>query len=46
MLGQFAYQDLVPGPIDLPPRPSSTGYKRPPRDEQTFVPDHYPKAEE
>jgi hypothetical protein len=32
----------VPGPIELPPRPKEAGYKRPPRDEQTYVPDNYP----
>ncbi|MFJ3713760.1 polyphosphate kinase 2, partial [Streptomyces sp. NPDC090053] len=24
----------------LPPRPPATGYQRPPRDLQTYVPDH------
>ena len=41
LLSQFEYADLVPGPIDLPPRQSATGYKRPPIEEQTFVPDRY-----
>ena len=46
LLDQFEYQDLVPGPIELPPRQTSSGYQRPPREEQTFVPDHYvPDAE-
>ncbi|MCO4743751.1 MAG: polyphosphate kinase 2 [Proteobacteria bacterium] len=45
LLAQFDYQDLVPGPIDLPPRVEATGYMRPPQDEQTFVPDCYPKPE-
>lgn len=43
LLSQFDYQDVVPGPIDLPPRPEITGYVRPPRSEQTYVTDHYPK---
>jgi polyphosphate kinase 2 len=43
LLSQFDYQDLVPGPIDLPPRIAATGYMRPPQDEQTFVPDCYPE---
>jgi polyphosphate kinase 2 len=38
LLSQFDYQDVVPGPIELPPRPKDTGYVRPPRDEQTYVP--------
>ncbi len=42
LLTQFDYQDLVPGPIELPPRPPETGYMRPPRDEQTYVPEGYP----
>ena len=41
LLSHFDYQDLVPGPIDLPPRQDASGYERPPRDEQTYVPDHY-----
>ena len=42
LLSQFEYQDLVPGPIELPPRPKATGYMRPPRGEQTYVPNAYP----
>lgn len=41
LLSQFDYQDVMPGPIELPPRPKPVGYKRPPMDEQTHVPDHY-----
>jgi polyphosphate kinase len=41
LLSQFDYEDLMPGPIELPPRPKATGYKRPPRAEQTYVPDNY-----
>jgi polyphosphate kinase len=41
LLSQFDYQDVVPGPIELPPRAKETGYVRPPRTEQTFVPDAY-----
>lgn len=41
LLSQFDYSDLVPGPIDLPPRQSATGYIRPPIEEQRFVPDCY-----
>jgi hypothetical protein len=47
LLSEFDYQDLVPGPIELPPRQKATGYMRPPRDEQTYVPDRYaPPASE
>ncbi|MFT7518804.1 MAG: polyphosphate kinase 2 [Kiritimatiellia bacterium] len=42
LLSQFDYKDLVPGPIELPPRVEPTGYMRPPQVEQTFVPDFYP----
>ncbi len=42
LLSQFDYQDVVPGPIDLPPRPEVTGYVRPPKSEQTYVTDQYP----
>jgi len=41
LLSQFDYRDLVPGPIELPPRPKDSGYIRPPRDEQTYVTDLY-----
>jgi polyphosphate kinase 2 (PPK2 family) len=41
LLSQFDYQDVVPGPIELPERPKTSGYVRPPRDEQTYVPNKY-----
>ncbi len=41
LLSQFNYEDLTPGPMELPPRQEDTGYIRPPFDEQTFVPDKY-----
>ncbi len=41
LLDQFDYEDLVPGPIELPPRQIANGYIRPPRDEQTYVDDVY-----
>jgi len=41
LLSQFDYHDLVPGPIELPARSESSGYVRPPRDEQSYVPDAY-----
>lgn len=46
LLDQFDYKDLVPGPIELPPRQETSGYMRPPVDEQTFVPNHYGKPPE
>jgi hypothetical protein len=41
ILGMIPYEDVLPEPIELPPRKSSTGYIRPPIDEQTFVPEKY-----
>ena len=39
LLSMIPYQDLTPGPIDLPPRQEAGSYQRPPITEQTFVPD-------
>lgn len=39
ILSQIPYEDILPPPIELPPREDQTGYIRPPFDEQTFVPD-------
>lgn len=41
ILSQIHYEDITPGPIELPPRQENSGYIRPPYDEQTFVPDLY-----
>jgi polyphosphate kinase 2 len=41
VLRSFDYEDLVPGPIALPPRQVATGYERPPMDAQHFVADPY-----
>lgn len=41
ILKMVPYEDILPPPIDLPPRKSGGGYIRPPIDEQTFVPDFY-----
>lgn len=41
LLSMIPYEDLTPGPFELPPRPSSKGYVRPPIHEQTFVPQIY-----
>lgn len=40
LLGSLPYQDALPPVLELPERPDSTGYQRPPRDLQHYVPDH------
>lgn len=40
-LSQIPYEDVLPPPIVLRPRQASSGYVRPPFDEQTFVPETY-----
>jgi polyphosphate kinase 2 len=40
LLGSIDYEQVEPPRIELPPRPPSTGYIRPPRDQQRYVPDH------
>lgn len=39
LLSMIPYEDLTPGPIELPARQESGGYVRPPMSDQTFVPD-------
>jgi polyphosphate kinase 2 (PPK2 family) len=41
LLSRVPYQDLRPVEIDLPPRQSDPGYKRPKMASQRFVPDTY-----
>jgi polyphosphate kinase 2 (PPK2 family) len=41
ILKKIEYQDILPPPIELPPRTKGTGYIRPPFDEQTFVDEKY-----
>jgi len=41
LLQQIPYTDLTPVEIDLPPRQSDTGYKRPKISKQNFVPEVY-----
>ena len=41
LLSMIDYEDLTPGPIDLPERKQSGGYVRPPLTDQTFVPEHH-----
>ncbi|WP_274563908.1 polyphosphate kinase 2 [Streptomyces spiramyceticus] len=40
LLSSVPYEPVTPPDLELPPRPPSTGYERPPRDLQTYVPDH------
>ncbi|MCX4825649.1 polyphosphate kinase 2 [Streptomyces sp. NBC_01142] len=40
LLGSVPYHEVPPRVLELPARPPSTGYVRPPRDLQTYVPDH------
>lgn len=41
LLSLVPYEDLTPEPIELPPRQSDIGYIRPPKSEQTFIPEIY-----
>ncbi|MER7572583.1 polyphosphate kinase 2 [Streptomyces sp. NPDC126514] len=40
LLDSVPYRDVPPQVLELPERPPSTGYERPPRDLQNYVPDH------
>ncbi|MFF4650728.1 polyphosphate kinase 2 [Streptomyces sp. NPDC001380] len=40
LLSTVPYRRVERPPLELPPRPAATGYERPPRDMQTYVPDH------
>jgi polyphosphate kinase len=40
LISTIAYHEVQRVPLALPPRPPSSGYRRIPRDMQTFVPDH------
>jgi polyphosphate kinase 2 len=40
LLSTVPYDDIEPPKVRLPARPPSSGYQRPPRDTQTYVPDH------
>jgi polyphosphate kinase len=41
LLSQVPYKEMVPVPIELPPRQPDTGYKRPRKSSQRFVPSVY-----
>jgi polyphosphate kinase 2 len=40
LLSTVPYHAITPPDLHIPPRPAATGYRRPPRDTQTRVPDH------
>ncbi len=40
LLSTIPYDEVQPAPLQLPPRPPSRGYQRPPPETQTIVPDH------
>ena len=40
LLSQIPYQSVERDPIEIPPRPVSGGYERPPRELQNYVPDY------
>jgi polyphosphate kinase 2 (PPK2 family) len=46
LLSLIPYDDLTPEPIELPPRQENYGYVRPPLEDQTFVPEVYPRPED
>ena len=39
LLSLIDYEDLTPDPVELDERPPAAGYVRPPREDQTFVPE-------
>jgi len=39
LLSQIPYEDALPGPIELPPRPPQDDYARPPKDEHHVIPE-------
>lgn len=41
LLSQFAYQDLTPAPMELPPRKIDNSYIRPPMEDQNIIPQIY-----
>ena len=46
LLSLIPYEDLTPEPIELAPRTEDRGYVRPPKDDQTLVPDYFEGVEE
>ncbi|MFD5732936.1 polyphosphate kinase 2 [Streptomyces sioyaensis] len=45
LLSTVPYHEIAPPALEFPPRPAATGYQRPPRDLQTYVPDHAARLE-
>src|ERR671911_145613 len=43
LLSSLDYEDVVHAPLKLPKRPPPRGYERPPRETQSYVPDHASK---
>ncbi len=41
LLSMIPYEDVIPPPLELPPRQQDASYIRPPMGDQTFVPDIY-----
>ncbi|MBV1874520.1 MAG: polyphosphate kinase 2 [Gammaproteobacteria bacterium] len=41
LLSMINYKDLSPKPVELPPRQSESGYIRPPKSDQNFIPEKY-----
>jgi hypothetical protein len=41
LLSLIPYEDLTPEHIELPELPKPSGYIRPPKEDQTFVPNYY-----
>ncbi|MGE7436471.1 MULTISPECIES: polyphosphate kinase 2 [Kitasatospora] len=46
LLSSIPYREIEKPPVELPPRPPSKGYRRPPRDLQRYVPDHAARLEQ
>ncbi len=46
LLSVIDYEDLTPDPIELPKRTEGMGYVRPPMEDQTFVPEVYPRDDD
>lgn len=42
LLNKVPWEDMTPPAMELKPRPKQGNYKRPPYNEQFFVPNHYP----
>ncbi|MCX4657858.1 polyphosphate kinase 2 [Streptomyces uncialis] len=40
LLSTVPYREVPPPDVTIPPRPAASGYERPPRDLQSYVPDH------